>query len=155
MSGRKNGIQWRVKPRFGVRAVIIYCLLTVCAFIFPARQFFTFATPHAGSTVTPANYFEANKQDVLATAHYTSSLPFIWALSEKDFELSEEEDDDDDETNDKFEKSSHQLFDSYSSFELFYANRLKSLLLQNSSSVHRRKAIPFFILHHSWRSFHS
>nr|WP_294905270.1 hypothetical protein [uncultured Lacibacter sp.] len=76
--------------------------------------------------------------------------PLEWEM-----EFTEEDDDGDNSSRKLNSNSTHKYYlaDDSAFNELLYTSCLQSRFSQFASTVDNRSTIPFFVLHHSWKSY--
>jgi hypothetical protein len=125
-----------------------YCIVPVLILIFSLQQFSLFAfdqTPEKYLAGYPVKIHSGNQP---ASVQVAADLPFDSPPPEPEAEVVEE-----DET--KSHTAKYWAPPEYrrSASDLYFTSSLNSRLLQIVWSLHNRLTIPFFILHHSWKSF--
>jgi hypothetical protein len=125
-----------------------YCIVPVLILIFSLQQFSLFAfdqTPEKYITGYPVKIQTGNQP---ASVQVAADLPFDSPPPEPEAEVVEE-----DET--KSHTAKYWTPPEYrrSASDVYFTSSLNSRLLQIVWSLHNRLSIPFFILHHSWKSF--
>lgn len=130
-----------------IKTVINYCLIALLAFSFSWQQFSAFVTIQGPSTANASGF---HAQHTTATAQFFSHFPFESAPIGQEMEMEVLEED---ETKNSHDAYCTAFVQTYSSDEILYTSSLRSRFLQLATSIHNRSTVPFFILHHSWKSY--
>ncbi|MEJ8818581.1 hypothetical protein [Lacibacter sp. H407] len=148
MSQTSSYIKLRKQRKTPIKTVINYCLIALLAFSFSWQQFSAFITIQGPRTASASGF---HAQHSTATApQFSSHFPFESAPIGQEMEMEVLEED---ETKNSHDEYCTAFVQTYSSDEILYTSSLKSRFLQLATSIHNRSTVPFFILHHSWKSY--
>ncbi len=125
-----------------------YLFVPMLVLIFSLQQFSSFAYSQIKDSRRPANLVKVQSDKLLVSADVAADLPFDSPPHEPEAEVIEEE-----ETKSHTGKYWTPHTYKHSSPDVFFTLSLNSRFLQIVCSLHSRLSIPFFILHHSWKSF--
>lgn len=130
-----------------IKQAVNHLLLTFFCFAFLLQQVYAFTFPQDV-------HIESGKGSIIRTAELSVHSPFVSlfpacsAMILEDMEVVEDED-----IQSSLPASINATLQKSAAEELFYDRILRNRYQQLESSAQRQAAVPFFILHHSWKSF--
>ncbi|NCU05183.1 MAG: hypothetical protein GXC73_14485 [Chitinophagaceae bacterium] len=146
-----NSIKQITPGTTALKAGIKHCFILLFAFAFSLQQFSVFACKADAASITSNHHSKPSSWHLFTSSHisfhqFLAPDPLEWEM-----EFTEE---DDGSSRKPSNSTAHKyyLVDNSSFNDLFYISGLQSRFLQFASTVDNRSTIPFFILHHSWKT---
>lgn len=133
---------------------IKHCLILLFAFAFSLQQFTAFAYLRDAASTANTNNSKPPSWHLFTSSHisfhqFTEPDPLEWEMEFND------EDDEGNNSNRKLNSSTTYKYyqaDDVAFNEQLYTSCIQSRFLQFVSTANDRSTIPFFVLHHSWKS---
>lgn len=131
-----------------LKAVVCYCLIFLITISVSLQQFAVYAKGFSPAFTKEISY---QKNGHSNTGRFFSQLPAShnsFICFDIDVEVLEEED-----LRNECTENCQPFAGNYVAGELLYTSSIRSRYLQMLSAFYNRTAVPFFILHHSWKEY--
>ena len=148
---KSKDIKYNHQHFASVKAACRYCLILLFAFAFSLQQFTAYAYVRDAVNITSTHTAKPHSWHLFTSSHISFHQILAPDPLEWEMEFAEEEEDNSRKASNSTAHK-YYLIENSSFNDLFYISGLRSRFLQFASTVDNRSTIPFFILHHSWKT---